>query len=62
MTMVVCIVGRLVFMSNSVIVSGFVPMIVVYFVLLNVACFMSLRWVYFLLVCVVGVMDVVLFV
>ena len=41
-TMVVCIVVRLVFMSCSVMVSGFVPMFVVYLVLLNVVCFLRL--------------------
>ena len=42
MTMVGCIVVRLVFMSSSVIVPGFVPMCVVYLVLFNVVCFLSL--------------------
>ena len=41
--MVVCsIVVRLEFMSCSVTVSVFVPMSVVYLVLLNVVCFLSL--------------------
>ena len=42
MTMVVCIVIRLMFMSCSVMVCGFVRMFVVYLVLLNVVCFLSL--------------------
>ena len=41
-TMVVCIVGRLVFNPRFVMVCGFVPMIVVYPVLLKVVCFLSL--------------------
>ena len=40
--MVVCIVLRLVFMSCSVMVSGYLPMFVVYIVLLNAVCFLSL--------------------
>ena len=42
MTMVVCIVVRLVFMSCSIMVFRFVLMFVVYLVLLNVVCFLSL--------------------
>ena len=42
MTSVGCIVVRLVFTSCSVIVSGFVLIFVVYQVLLNVVCFLSL--------------------
>ena len=42
MTMVVCIVVRLVFMSCIVMVSGFVLMCVVYLVLFNVNCLLSL--------------------
>ena len=41
-TMVVCIVVRLVFMSCSVMMSRFVLMFFVYLVLLNVFCFLSL--------------------
>ena len=40
--MEVCIVVRFVFMSCSVRVSGFVPMFVVYLVLLNAVCLLSL--------------------
>ena len=39
-TMVVCIIVK--FMPCSIMVSGFVPMFVVYLVLLNVVCFLSL--------------------
>ena len=41
-TMVVCIVVRLVFTSCSLMVYGLVMMFVVYLVLLNVVCFLSL--------------------
>ena len=60
-TMVVCIV-ELVFMSCYVMVSVSVLMFVVYLVLLNVVCFLSLGVGCILLVCVVGVMDDVIFV
>ena len=40
--MMVCIVVRLMFMSCSVMVSGFVLMCVVYLVLLNVMCIFSM--------------------
>ena len=42
MTMVECIIVRLVFMSCSVVVHGFMLMFVVYLVLLNVVCFLRL--------------------
>ena len=41
-TIVVCIVVRLVFMSFSVMLSGLVLMFVVYLMLLNVVCFLTL--------------------
>ena len=57
MTMVVCIVVRLVIMSSLVIVSGVCTKSVVYQLLLNVVCFLSQGACCVLLVCVMGVVH-----
>ena len=61
MTVVVWILVSLVFMSCSVMVSGYVLMFVVYLELLNVVCFLDFVVCLCIVSCVMSVMDVVKF-